>query len=310
MGAGGAIGVDLGGTKIEAILLDAAGRERWRERIATPRGDYEASLQAIAALVARARQAAGSAPCSIGFGTPGHVTQRGVMKNCNSTQFNNRPLPRDLEALLGQPVRVSNDANCLALSEATDGAGAGADVVFAAILGTGIGAGIAVHGRVLDGPNGLAGEWGHNPLPWAEADELRQRCYCGQQGCIETLLSGPALAHDHAQRHGGTLNAERIVQLAAEGDAAAEATLQRWESRLTRALAHVINLLDPDVVVLGGGLSHVERLYANVPPLLPRWVFAGGVRDEPVRTRIVPSAHGDSSGVRGAAWLWHDATTA
>ncbi|MFI4929114.1 MAG: ROK family protein [Burkholderiales bacterium] len=303
-GAGCAIGVDLGGTKIEAILLDDAGHERWRERVASPRGGYDESLQAIGALVARAKQAAGGARCTVGVGTPGQVTQRGVMKNCNSTQLNNRPLPRDLEALLGQPVRVSNDANCLALSEATDGAGADADVVFAAILGTGIGAGIVVDGRVLSGPNGLAGEWGHNPLPWADADDPRFTCFCGHTSCIETLVSGPGLARDHAQRHGDTLNAQQIATLAAQGDASCNATMQRWESRLARALAHVINLLDPDVIVLGGGLSRIERLYANVPALLPRWVFAGGVHDEPVRTRLVPSLHGDSSGVRGAAWLW------
>jgi len=304
-GAPCAIGVDVGGTKIEAIVLDRAGHERWRERIASPRGDYDASLRAIAELVARAQRAAGG-PCTIGVGAPGNVTQRGVMKNCNSTQLNDRPLPHDLQALLGQPVRVTNDANCLALSEATDGAGAGADVVFAAILGTGVGAGIAVHGRVLNGPNGLAGEWGHNPLPWAEPGELRWRCFCGQMGCIETVVCGPALARDHALVNGGVLGTEQIVQLAAQGDAACEATMQRWESRLARALAHVINLLDPDVIVLGGGLSRIERLYANVPVLLPRWVSAGGVRDEPVRTRLVRSVHGDSSGVRGAAWLWRE----
>jgi len=308
-GASCAIGVDVGGTKIEAILLDAAGHERWRERVASPRGSYDESLQAIVGLVARARQAAGGAPCTVGIGAPGNVTQRGVMKNCNSTQLNNRTLPRDLEALLSQPVRVTNDANCLALSEATDGGGAGADVVFAAILGTGVGAGIAVHGRVLNGPNGLAGEWGHNPLPWAEPGDPRWTCFCGQVGCVETLVAGPWVARDHAQQHGGTLTAREIAEAAARGDAACEATMQRWESRLARALAHVINLLDPDVIVLGGGLSRIQRLYANVPPLLPRWVFAGGVRDEPVRTRIVPSLHGDSSGVRGAAWLWRESTT-
>ena len=308
-GAPCAIGVDVGGTKLEAILLDAAGRECWRERVASPSGSYDELLRAIAALVSRGRQAAAGALCTIGFGTPGNVTQRGVMKNCNSTQLNNRPLPRDLEALLGQAVRVTNDANCLALSEATDGAGAGADVVFAAILGTGVGAGIAVHGRVLSGPNGLAGEWGHNPLPWAEPGEPRVACYCGQIGCVETLVSGPGLAHDHAHLHGRALSAEQIADGAAQGDAACEASLQRWESRLARALAHVINLLDPDIIVIGGGLSRIERLYANVPRLLPRWVFAGGVRDEPVRTRIVPSLHGDASGVRGAAWLWRESTS-
>lgn len=309
-GATCAIGVDVGGTKIEAIVLDAGGQERWRERVDSPRGDYDASLQAIVGIVNRARSAAGGAHCTIGVGAPGNVTERGVMKNCNSTQLNDRALPRDLAALLGAPVRVTNDANCLALSEATDGAGAGAGVVFAAILGTGVGAGIAVHGRVLSGPNGLAGEWGHNPLPWAEAGDPRWACFCGQIGCIETLVAGPWMARDHAELNGGTLTARQIADGAAGGDAACNATLQRWESRLARALAHVINLLDPDIVVLGGGLSRIERLYVNVPALLPRWVFAGGVRDEPVRTRIAQSLHGDSSGVRGAAWLWRDATSA
>jgi fructokinase len=301
-----AIGIDVGGTKIEAIVLEPAGHERWRERVATPHGDYPAALQAIGALVQRARQAAGGARCTIGIGAPGTVTQRGVMKNCNSTQLNNQPLPHDLQALLGQPVRVANDANCLALSEATDGAGAGAAVVFAAILGTGVGAGIAVHGRVLGGPNGLAGEWGHNPLPWAEPSDPRWACFCGHSGCIETLVSGPGVARDHAQTTGTTLTPREIAACAEQGDAACQATLTRWESRLARALAQVINLLDPDVIVLGGGLSRIERVVRNVPPLLPRWVFAGGVRAEPVRTRLVPSAHGDSSGVRGAAWLWRE----
>ena len=303
-GASCAIGVDVGGTKIEAILLDATGHERWRERVASPRGSYDESLQAIAGVVARAKQAAGGTPCTIGIGAPGNVTERGVMKNCNSTQLNNRPLPRDLEAVLGQPVRVTNDANCLALSEATDGAGAGADVVFAAILGTGVGAGIVVHGHLLNGPNGLAGEWGHNPLPWARDDEPRHLCFCGQHGCIETHVSGPWLERDHAERYGGTLRAPEIAERAAHGDRACDDTLARWETRLARALAHVINLLDPNVIVLGGGLSRIERIYSNVPKLLPQWVSAGGVRDEPVRTRLVQSVHGDSSGVRGAAWLW------
>ena len=305
-GARCAIGVDVGGTKIEAILLDATGHERWRERIASPRDDYEASLQAIVGIVNGARQAARGAPCTIGIGAPGNVTERGVMKNCNSTQLNNRPLPRDLEQRLGQPVRVTNDANCLALSEATDGAGAGAEVVFAGILGTGVGAGIVVRGHLLNGPNGLAGEWGHNPLPWARDDEPRHLCFCGQHGCIETHLSGPWLERDHAQHHGDTLTVREINERAAGGDAACDDTLARWETRLARALAHVINLLDPNVIVLGGGLSRIHRIYSHVPPLLPRWVSAGGVRDEPVRTRIVPSLHGDSSGVRGAAWLWRD----
>jgi fructokinase len=212
----------------------------------------------------------------------------------------------DLERALGQPVRIANDANCLALSEATDGAGAGADVVFAAILGTGTGGGIAVHGRVLTGPNGLCGEWGHNPLPWAGPDEPVWDCYCGQRGCIETLLSGPAMGKEHALRHGGSLDAAAIARGAAAGDAGCNATLTRYESRLARALAQVINLLDPDVVVLGGGLSRIERLYRNVPAQWGAHVFAAGSK-EPVRTRLVASRHGDASGVRGAAWLWRGA---
>jgi fructokinase len=309
-GAPCAIGVDVGGTKIEAIVLDAAGHERWRERMASPRGDYEESLQAIVGIVNRARQAVGGVRCTIGIGSPGNATERGVMKNCNSTQFNNRPLPRDLEQRLGQPVIVTNDANCLALSEATDGAGAGAEVVFAAILGTGVGAGIVVHGHLLNGANGLAGEWGHNPLPWARDDEPRHLCFCGQRGCIETHVSGPRLERDHAERHRLQLHAREIAERAADGDPACDDTLTRWETRLARALAHVINLLDPHVIVLGGGLSRIERIYSNVPKLLPHWVVAGGVRDEPMQTRLVKSLHGDSSGVRGAAWLSRDATGA
>jgi fructokinase len=301
-----AIGVDVGGTKLEAIVLDASGRETWRERIATPRADYRDTLQGIAALVGRARDAIGGAMHTIGLGTPGAPARTGLMKNCNSTQLNGQPLQRDLEALLSQPVRLANDANCLAMSEATDGAGAGAGLVFAAILGTGVGAGIVVHGRLLTGPNALAGEWGHNPLPWADDTDPRWLCYCGQAGCIETLVSGPGLAREHAGRHGGSAAAAEISARAAAGDADCAATLSRWEHRLARSLAHVINLLDPDVIVLGGGLSRIERLYAHVPALWGQWVFSGGLRDE-VRTRLVPSRHGDSSGVRGAAWLWRDA---
>lgn len=300
-----ALGIDLGGTKIEARLLAAAdGSQIWRERIATPQGDYQATLAALAALVQRAR-AASPGDFTVGIGTPGSLTPAGLMKNSNSTCLNGRPLQRDLEAALQRPVVVENDANCLALSEATDGAGAGAEVVFAAIIGTGTGAGIAVHGRVLRGPNGLAGEWGHNPLPWAVPGEDPQPdCYCGQRGCIETLLSGPGLARDHACVSGQQLTAEQVVQAAAAGDAGAQATLERHASRLARALAAVINLLDPDVIVLGGGLSQMDHLYRRVPGLWDRWVFAGGQRD-PVRTRLVPSRHGDASGVRGAAWLGH-----
>lgn len=328
------LGIDLGGTKTEAVLLGDDGRVAWRERVRTPAGDYDATIAMLAGLVQRGRAAA-AAPVSIGIGTPGTVMPDGRMKNCNSQCLNGRLLPRDLEAAVGQPVAVANDANCLALSEATDGAGAGHGVVFAAILGTGVGAGIAVHGRVLTGPNGVAGEWGHNPLPWrdAAADPLWP-CYCGQAGCVETLVSGPGLARDHHEHNrraqgprpatdasgagGGagkgtddgagrsqatpSLAAEAIAAAAARGDAACAATLERHASRLARALAGVINLLDPDIIVLGGGLSRMVHLYERVPALWQAWVVSGGAR-EPVRTRLAASLHGDSSGVRGAAWL-------
>ena len=302
-----AIGVDLGGTKTEVIALDAAGAEVWRQRISTPSAQgYDAILAALAGLVAEAQRALGEAAAphgaSIGIGTPGSLTAAGLIKNANTQCLNGRALQQDLQALLGQPVAIANDANCLALSEATDGAGQGAGVVFAAILGTGCGAGIAVHGRVLTGPNHLAGEWGHNPLPWAPADAPHLACYCGQAGCTETWLSGPGIAGDHQRRHGGTLTALQIAQAAAAGDIDCNATLARWFDRLARALAGVINLLDPDVIVLGGGLSRITGAYAQVAALWQRWVFSGGLR-EPVRTRLLPALHGDSSGVRGAAWL-------
>ena len=304
---GPSIGVDLGGTKTEAIVLDPAGTEVWRQRIVTPSAQgYDAVLAALGALVGQARQATGAGPASIGFGTPGSLTADGLLKNANTQCLNGRPLQADLQTLLGQPVAVANDANCLALSEATDGAGRGAAVVFAAILGTGTGAGIAVHGRVLTGPNGLAGEWGHNPLPWAPADEARPACYCGQVGCVETLVSGPGLAADHQGRHGGGLTALQIASAAAAGDAACADSLARWQQRLARGLAAVINLLDPDVIVLGGGLSRMADTYRVVPALWDRWVVSGGQRDV-VRTRLLPARHGDSSGVRGAAWLGRQA---
>ena len=297
-----ALGVDLGGTKTEAALLDHAGAVRWRQRVATPAGDYGATLFGIVALV-RAAQAACGEAVTIGVGTPGTRTAAGLMKNCNSTCLNGRPLQQDLQAALGQPVALMNDANCLALSEATDGAGAGAEVVFAAILGTGTGAGIAVRGHVLTGANGLAGEWGHNPLPFAvPGEDPAWSCYCGRTGCVESLASGPALAREHAERHGGTLDAAAIAVAAVAGDAACRATLQRHARRLARALAGVINLLDPDVIVLGGGLSLMPHLYVDVPALWGQWVFSAGAQ-EPVRTRLLPALHGDASGVRGAAWV-------
>ena len=298
-----ALGLDLGGSKLEARLFAPGGAELWRLRVATPAGNYGATVQALADTVAAARQAGGGGAITVGIGAPGTPTAAGLMKNCNSTCLNGMPLRRDLEAAIGQTVALANDANCLALSEATDGAAAGAAVVFAAILGTGVGAGIAVQGRVLQGPNGLAGEWGHNPLPWGAAGEDPVfACYCGQRGCVETLLSGPGLAREHALRHGGELDAAAIAGRAASGDADCVATLERHVQRLARALAAVINLLDPDVIVLGGGLSHMPHLYSRVPALWGRWVFAGGMR-EAVHTRLAPARHGDASGVRGAAWL-------
>ena len=300
------IGIDLGGTKIEVIVLAADGTSRWRERVPTPAGDYEATLVAAVDLVKRAESYLGLAGCTVGVGTPGTPTSGGQIKNANSTCLNGRALAHDLAARLGRPVRVANDANCLALSEATDGAAAGAEVAFAVILGTGVGAGIVVDGRLLQGPNGLAGEWGHNPLPWAQTHEVPgPMCYCGRRGCIETWLSGPALAHDHVVHTGAALDARQIGERAALGDAACEATLQRYEARLARGLAHVINLLDPDVIVLVGGVSGLDRLFDTVPRLWGAFVFSGGLHD-PVRTRLVRSVHGDSSGVRGAAWLWRD----
>jgi fructokinase len=304
-----ALGIDLGGTKIEARLLAADGAERWRQRVPTPAGDYTATLQALHALVQQARQQAPGG-LSIGIGTPGTARADGRMKNCNSTCLNGQPLQADLQALLGQPVALANDANCLALSEATDGAGAGAGVVFAVILGTGTGAGVVVNGQVLSGANGLAGEWGHNPLPWGAESEHgpdpQHACYCGRRGCVETLVSGPGLALDHHLATGQRLDGPAIAAAAAAGDLAAQATLDRHADRLARALAAVVNLLDPEVIVLGGGLSQLQHLYTAVPARWARWVFAAGAQGheaEPVRTRLLPARHGDASGVRGAAWL-------
>jgi fructokinase len=298
-----ALGIDLGGTKTEARLFAADGSALWQQRVATPSGSYAGTIRMLADLVASARGAAGGQPFTVGMGTPGSSTPGGLMKNCNSTCLNGMPLQRDVMCAIGQPLAMANDANCLALSEATDGAAAGAAVVFAAILGTGTGAGIAVHGRVLQGPNALAGEWGHNPLPWGgPGEDPPFECYCGQRACIETLVSGPGIARDHALRHGGTLTAATIAERAAGGDADCAATLQRHTHRLARALAMVINLLDPDVIVLGGGLSRLAQLYTDVPALWSRWVFAAGVPG-PVHTRLLPALHGDASGVRGAAWM-------
>jgi len=285
------IGIDIGGTKIEALALDAAGREVFRRRIPTPRGDYDATVAAVVSLVAEA--GAGT----VGVGIPGALSRAtGLVKNANSTWLNGRPLKGDLERELKRQVRLENDANCFALSEAVDGAGQGARVVFGVILGTGVGGGIVVDGRVLTGPNAIAGEWGHNPLPLPTAADLPlPACYCGRFGCIETYLSGPGLARDHKAVTGESASPEEIV-------ARNSNTISRYEERLARALATVINLLDPDVIVLGGGMSNIERLYGEVPRLWERHVFS-----DRVTTRLARHAHGDSSGVRGAAWLWPSA---
>jgi fructokinase len=282
------IGVDIGGTKIEALALDAAGHEVFRKRIPTPRGDYEATVAAVVSLVAEA--GAGT----VGVGIPGALSRAtGRVKNANSTWLIGRSLKEDLEKALKREIRLENDANCFALSEAVDGAGQGARVVFGVILGTGVGGGIVVDGRVLTGLNAIAGEWGHNPLPLPTAADLPlPPCYCGRFGCIETYLSGPGLARDHQQVTGARLTPEEIVSLGGE-------SLKRYEERLARALATVINLLDPNVIVLGGGMSNVERLYGEVPRLWGQHVFS-----DRVTTRLARHAHGDSSGVRGAAWLW------
>jgi fructokinase len=295
------IGVDLGGSKIEAVAMRGSAIVA-RRRVASPRGDYAATIEAIAAIVAAVEGEAGGRG-SVGIGIPGAISPAtGLVKNANSTWLIGKKLDRDLEARLGRPVRLANDANCFALSEAIDGAAAGMPVVFGVILGTGVGGGIVVHGRVLAGANAIAGEWGHSPLPsWPEDGERPgPSCYCGLSGCIETFLSGPALAADHAARHGGALDAAAIAE-AALHDAAADATLRRYENRLARALATVINLLDPDAIVLGGGLSRIERLYANVPLLWDRYAFS-----DTVATRLLRPRHGDASGVRGAAWLWRE----
>jgi len=294
------LGLDLGGTKIEIVALGADGAELVRRRIATPRDDYPATLDAMAALVRDVERELG-AMTTVGIGTPGSISRAtGLLRGSNSVCLNGRPIKRDLEAALGREVRIANDANCFALSEAADGAGEGAEVVFGVILGTGVGAGIVVGGRVLEGPNSIAGEWGHNPLPWPRDDERPgPLCYCGLAGCIETFVSGVGLERDHLRVANEQVDAHEIEARAAAGDAACKASFVRYEDRLARSLAHVINILDPDVIVLGGGMSNAERLYANVPRLWGGWVFS-----DRVDTHLVPNRHGDSSGVRGAARLW------
>ena len=297
------IGVDLGGTKIEAIALATDGAELLRRRVATPRDDYRATVEAVATTVEDIEREVG-ARGTIGVGIPGTLSRAtGLVKNANSVWLIGHPLREDLMARLGRDIRLANDANCFALSEAVDGAGAGYDVVFGVIIGTGTGGGLVVRGDVLVGPNGVAGEWGHNPLPWPAAGESPgPLCYCGRRGCIETYLSGPGFARDHRERTGEPLDAPAIVSRARAGDLGAQTTVALYEQRMARALASVINLVDPDVIVLGGGMSNIETLYTRVPALWGEWVFSDRV-DTPLRR----ARHGDSSGVRGAAWLWDKA---
>ena len=309
------IGIDLGGTKIEGILLDANGQQVNRTRVPTPQGDYRATVQAIVGLVqcldARAHALGDAQPATVGVAIPGAASRAtGLIKNANSTCLIGQALDRDIAAAIGRAVRLANDANCFSVSEAVDGAAAdilnaprheGPGVVFGVILGTGVGGGISIGGHPLTGVNAIAGEWGHNPLPWPEDTERPgPTCYCGKTGCIETFLCGPGLCRDHQAATGETLDSPQIVARADQGDSASTATLQRYEQRLARALASVINVLDPDVIVLGGGLSNITRLYDNVPNLWAEWVFS-----DTVNTKLVQNRHGDSSGVRGAAWLWN-----
>jgi fructokinase len=300
------IGIDLGGTKIEGIAIDDAGAERVRQRIAAPRGDYANTLAAVAGLVERIEHDAG-ARGSVGIGIPGTISPAsGLIKNSNSTWLNGRPLGDDLSRLLDRPIRFANDANCFALSEATDGAGAGAAIVFGVIVGTGTGGGVVIDGKVLVGANAIGGEWGHNPLPGAHGTESPgPDCYCGRRGCIEQFLSGPALARDYAaglHSEDGAITGADVAARANGGDPHAGAALARYEERMARALASIVNVIDPDVIVLGGGLSNIDRLYENVPKLWGRHIFS-----DAVVTRLVRAKHGDSSGVRGAAWLWESA---
>lgn len=294
------LGVDLGGTKIETLALDrSTGAIRWNRRVATPQGDYSATLDAIVDLVQQAERTCG-ARGSLGVGTPGALSRAtGRLKNSNSVCLNGRPLRQDLEMRLERPVRIANDANCFALSEATDGAAADAGVVFGVILGTGTGAGIVVERRILTGPNGIAGEWGHNPLPWPRDEERPgPACYCGRHGCIETFVSGPGMQHDHRHTAGVELAPPAIVAAAGQGDPVCRETLERYVDRLARSLAHVINILDPDAIVLGGGMGNIDYLYAAVPQRWGDYVFS-----DRVDTRLLKPVYGDASGVRGAAWL-------
>lgn len=294
------IGIDIGGTKLEAAALDRDGELHLRRRTPTPRGDYDATLEAIATLVGSIESELGRR-CTLGFGIPGTISPAtGLIKNAYNSPFNGRPLDQDLATRFGRPVRLMNDANCFALSEAHGGAAADAEIVFGAILGTGCGSGIVVRGELLTGANAVSGEWGHNPLPWPEDEEVPGLlCDCGKNGCIETFISGTGLARQHAATAGERRSAQEIVARAEDGDAPSLRSVERYESQLSRALAAIINVIDPNVIVLGGGMSNVARLYKNIPAQWLKWVFS-----DSVTTQLRPPRFGDSSGVRGAAWLW------
>jgi fructokinase len=296
------IGIDLGGTKIEGIVLDWSGAERARLRIPSPQGDYSATIGALTGIVARL-EADVCGTASVGVGMPGSLSPTtGLARNANSTWLNGRPLGRDVSEALGRPVRFANDANCFALSEAVDGAGRDAHSVFGIILGTGCGGGIVIEQRLIEGARGIGGEWGHNPLPWPTREEHPgSRCWCGRYGCLETWISGTALSDDHERIAGVRLSAETIAQHARNGDADAKSTLARHAGRVARGLAHVINIIDPEVIVIGGGLSHLEHLYTELPGLAAPYVFS-----DVANVTVLPPRWGDSGGVRGAAWLWND----
>jgi fructokinase len=301
------IGIDLGGTKIEILALDDKGQERLRRRVPTPRHDYRAIVETIAGLV-RAAEVELGVTATVGVGIPGAVSPAtGLVKNANTVVLIGQPLDRDIGEALGRPVRVENDANCFALSEATDGAGRGADVVFGVILGTGVGAGLIVGGRILPGRHLIAGEWGHNPLPWPSVEEVVRAptCYCGRKGCLETWISGPAFAADFKRRTGREVSSEAIVAEALAGEGQALAAYGAYLDRLARGLAHVVNILDADVIILGGGMGKVERLYGDLPAAMRPYIFS-----DTFTTPIRQPTHGDSSGVRGAAWLWPTAPAA
>ena len=296
------IGVDLGGTKIEALALDQNGRELKRKRVATPKGDYEGTIKTIVELVTFLEEKTGEKG-TVGIGIPGTLSPKtGLVKNANSTWLNGKPFNLDVMQALSREVRFANDANCLAVSEAVDGAGQGKQMVFAVILGTGSGSGIAINAKVHSGQHGIAGEWGHNTLNYLEPDEYPgPDCYCGQKGCIETFVSGTGFELEYQKQTGVHKTGPEIMELQKNGDALAERVLKRYESRLSRGLAMVANLLDPDIFVLGGGMSNIERLYQTLPNMIPEWTFG-----KEFSTPIAPAKHGDSSGVRGAAWLWND----